>query len=45
MCMQKEFLTKIMVFVARLHKHSEYLNSARPTAVNLSWTLSRKIQW
>ena len=28
-------------FLARLHEAKEYLNSARPTAVNLSWALSR----
>ena len=28
-------------FLARLHDAKEYLNSARPTAVNLSWALSR----
>lgn len=28
-------------FFARLHEAKEYLNSARPTAVNLSWALTR----
>ena len=28
-------------FMARLHKAKEYLNSSRPTAVNLSWALNR----
>ena len=28
-------------FLARLHDAKEYLNSARPTAVNLSWALTR----
>jgi len=29
------------VFYAELRKHKEYLNSSRPTAVNLSWALER----
>ena len=29
------------VFFQRLHEAKEYLNSARPTAVNLSWALNR----
>lgn len=28
-------------FAARLHESKEYLNSSRPTAVNLSWALNR----
>lgn len=28
-------------FLAKLHEAKEYLNSARPTAVNLSWALTR----
>ena len=28
-------------FMTRLHEAKEYLNSSRPTAVNLSWALSR----
>jgi len=28
-------------FLTRLHQAAEYLNAARPTAVNLSWALSR----
>ncbi|MBR0094524.1 MAG: S-methyl-5-thioribose-1-phosphate isomerase [Synergistaceae bacterium] len=28
-------------FFARFHEYKEYLNSARPTAVNLSWALER----
>lgn len=28
-------------FAARFHQHKEYLNSSRPTAVNLSWALNR----
>ena len=29
------------LFLTRLHEAKEYLNSARPTAVNLSWALTR----
>lgn len=28
-------------FLIKLHEYAEYLNSARPTAVNLSWALKR----
>ena len=34
-------LTNTAVFAARFHEQKEYLNSSRPTAVNLSWALER----
>ncbi len=30
-------------FINQLEKHAEYLNSSRPTAVNLSWALKRML--
>jgi len=33
----------IDVFLSILKKHADYLNTSRPTAVNLSWALSRMI--
>lgn len=34
-------LTDYAAFRAEFHKNKEYLNSSRPTAVNLSWALNR----
>ncbi|MDE6281201.1 MAG: S-methyl-5-thioribose-1-phosphate isomerase, partial [Oscillospiraceae bacterium] len=34
-------LTNTAAFAARFHEQKEYLNSSRPTAVNLSWALER----
>lgn len=34
-------LTDTAAFAARFHEQKEYLNSSRPTAVNLSWALER----
>ena len=34
-------LTDTATFAARFHEQKEYLNSSRPTAVNLSWALER----
>lgn len=34
----------VQEFRQRLEKHREYLNSSRPTAVNLSWALNRMMQ-
>ena len=34
-------LTDYAAFAAKFHEEKEYLNSSRPTAVNLSWALNR----